>query len=206
MLNKRREAYRESLREEILDAARQLFVLHGYEQTSIRAIAAKVGASPGILYHYFEDKQAIMAHLVSETFTKLSSRLESIRTDNDAVSARMSRGLRAYIEFGLEHPHHYALLFMNPISWEENDRIMQVFHTQGQQTFNCLRLMSRESIEMGILRKDIRDPEELAQTLWAAIHGLVSIQLGCGEGFPFLERSRLADRLLDILMKGILKS
>ncbi len=205
MLKKRREDYRESLREEILDAARQLFVLHGYEQTSIRAIAAKVGASPGILYHYFEDKQAIMAHLVSETFTRLSSRLERIRNDNDHVSARMRRGLRAYIEFGLEHPHHYALLFMNPSSWQGNDRIIHAFQTQGEQTFSCLRQMSQESIEAGILRQEIGNAEELAQTLWAAIHGLVSIQLGCG-GFPFLERSRLADRLLDILMKGILKS
>ena len=95
MVSRRREIYRESLREEILSAARQLFAIHGYEATSMRAIATKVDCSPGILYHYFADKQDIMALLVRETFAKLSTRLNAIREDNDTVSARLRRGLRA---------------------------------------------------------------------------------------------------------------
>ena len=205
VLSKRREAYRESLREEILDAARQLFAVNGYEATSIRSIATKVGASPGILYHYFEDKQDIMAHLVRETFSKLSQRLEAIRGDGDLPEARMRRGLRAYIEFGLEHPHHYALLFMKIDSWDGNEKIQEAFQIQGSAAFNCLRMMARECIDRNVLRPDIRDAEELAQTLWAAIHGLVSIQVSC-KAFPFLERTRLADRLLDIIMAGVLRS
>lgn len=203
-LRSRREAYRESLREEILDAARQLFVVHGYEQTSIRSIATKVGASPGILYHYFEDKADIMAHLVAETFSKLGRRLEAIRSDGDTAEARMRRGLRAYIDFGLEHPHHYALLFMQTGVEESSSKIQLAFANQGMQTFNCLRQISRECIESGALRKEIHDAEELAQTLWASIHGLVSLQVGC-QGFPFLERQRLADRQIDLLMNGMLK-
>lgn len=203
-LTRQRDAYRESLREEILDAARQLFVQNGYEATSIRAIAQKVGASPGILYHYFEDKQDIMALLVRETFSRLSRRIEAIRTDTDHATARLRRGLRAYIEFGLEHPHHYSLLFMKPDSWEGNERILNVFQTDGEATFHCLRLMCMECISAGVLRSELSDAEELAQTLWAAIHGLVAIQVGC-KGFPFLERTRLADRLIDILLEGILR-
>jgi AcrR family transcriptional regulator len=204
-LARQRSAYRESLREEILDAARQLFIQYGYESTSIRAIAEKVGASPGILYHYFEDKQDIMALLVRETFAKLSHRVEAIRTDSDHPVARLRRGLLAYIEFGLNHPHHYALLFMKPNSWEGQERILSVFQTDGFATFDSLRLMCAECIAANLLRPALQDPEELAQTLWAAIHGLVSIHLGCRD-FPFLERSRLADRLIDILLTGILRS
>lgn len=204
-LARQRSAYRESLREEILDAARQLFIQNGYESTSIRAIAEKVGASPGILYHYFEDKQDIMALLVRETFAKLSLRVEAIRTDSDHPVARLRRSLLAYMEFGLNHPHHYALLFMKPDSWEGNERILAVFATAGSATFDCLRLMCAECIAANLFRPELQDPEELAQTLWAAIHGLVSLHIGC-QSFPFLERSRLADRLIDILLTGILRS
>jgi AcrR family transcriptional regulator len=203
MLQNRRAAYRESLREDILDAARQLFVNQGYEATSIRNIAAKVGCSPGILYHYFEDKQDIMALLIRETFQKLSARLEAIVSDRDGVEARLRRGLRAYMDFGAEYPHHYALLFMKPTSWEGNEKVIAVFHEEGMRTFECLRYLSRESIEARILRPELKDVEEMAQTLWAAIHGLVSVHIGA-KGFPFLERSRLVDRLVDILMRGIL--
>jgi AcrR family transcriptional regulator len=204
-LARQRSAYRESLREEILDAARQLFIQHGYESTSIRAIAEKVGASPGILYHYFEDKQDIMALLVRETFAKLSRRVEAIRTDRDNPLARLRRGLRAYVDFGLEHPNHYALLFMKPSSWEGSDRILAVFQSDGASTFNCLRLMCAECIGAGLFRAELGDAEEIAQTLWAAIHGLVSVQIGCRD-FPFLEPSRLTDRLIEILLQGILRS
>lgn len=81
-LSKRRATYRESLRQEILDAARDLFVQQGYEATSVRRIAEKVGCSPGILYHYFEDKAAIMAQLVRETFGRLSERMSRMAQED----------------------------------------------------------------------------------------------------------------------------
>lgn len=202
-LRNRREQYRESLREEILDAARQLFVVHGFDATSIRAIAQRVGASPGIIYHYFEDKQDIMALLVRETFAKLRTRLGAIRDDSDSPEARMRRGLRAYIEFGFEHPHHYALLFMKPADLEENSKILAAFQEDGTRTFDCLRGISHQILAAGIIRPEIKDPEELAQTCWVAIHGLVSLRIS-SQGFPWIERERLTDRLVDIIMAGIL--
>jgi AcrR family transcriptional regulator len=209
VLSRKRDQYRESLREEILAAARQLFVAKGYEATSIRAIAERVGASPGILYHYFEDKQDIMAHLVRETFQRLTTKLTAIRLDSDAPLARLRRGLRTYIQFGLEHPHHYSLLFMHPHSWQskdghDSDKIRDVFMTEGDAALDCLRNMSAECIAKGLLRPEFQDPNELAQVLWPAIHGLVSIQITCVT-FPFLESGRLADRLTDILVQGLVK-
>lgn len=205
MLTARRQAYRESLREEILDAARQLFVKNGYGETSMRGIAAKVGCSPGILYHYFQDKGDIMAHLVRETFHQLRTRMTAIRNDHDSVPARMRRGLRAYIEFGLEHPHHYELLFVKPFDFDNNDSIRAAFAEDGDRTFACMRAMAAEAIGSGLVRPEIQDSEELAQTLWVAVHGMVSAQISC-HGFPFIERSRLIDRLVDVLLAGVLKS
>jgi len=86
-----REHYRESLRQDILDAARELFVREGYEATSVRRIAEKVGCSPGILYHYFEDKPSIMAQLVREAFAQLTKRLLAICDDNAPPLDRLRR-------------------------------------------------------------------------------------------------------------------
>jgi AcrR family transcriptional regulator len=46
-------------REAILDAARTEFARHGYGGTGIRPIARAAGVDPALIYHYFEDKQAI---------------------------------------------------------------------------------------------------------------------------------------------------
>ncbi len=170
----------------------------------MRAIASKVDCSPGILYHYFEDKQDIMALLVRETFSILRSSLSAIMNDTDLPEARMRRGLRAYIDFGLAHPHHYNLLFMHPASLEKNEKIKAAFHEDGNLTFNCLRFISSEVYNAKLVRPEIRDSEELAQSLWVAIHGLVSLQI-TSKGFPWIERSRLIERLIDIQMAGILR-
>lgn len=202
MIPQRRAAYRESLRRGILDAARPLFVQNGYEATSVRAIATKAGCSPGILYHYFEDKQSIMAELVAETFAILGARLTAIRLDDSPVMDRLRRCLRTYMGFGLEHPHHYSLLFLKPQKWEGNEKVLEAFQTHGMATFGCLRTLSGEAIAAEALRSEILDSNELAQALWVAVHGLVVAQIiSCG--FPWVEQTRLVDRLIDVLIAGV---
>ncbi len=203
-VSERRTEFRESLREEILDAARQLFVRHGYESTSMRAIAAKAGCSPGMLYHYFEDKPSIMARLVRETFTRMRAHLHEIQHDDSPILDRLRRGLRAYIDFGLTHEHHYALLFMKgDLTLQENAPILAAFVEDGYATFDCLRSLCREAIQSGLLRPEIRDCEELSQALWVSIHGLISLQIN-SKTFNWIERSRLIDRQTDILLHGII--
>src|SRR5207249_1549531 len=59
----RRQRERVQTRQKILDAARRMFVQRGYEATTMRAIAAKIGYTPTAIYHHFEDKEAIVAEL-----------------------------------------------------------------------------------------------------------------------------------------------
>lgn len=196
----RRASYRESLRQEILDAAREMFVREGYEATSVRRIAQKAGCSSGILYHYFEDKAAIMAQLVRETFGQLNERMSRMAQDDAPPIDRLRRALRTYIEFGLEHPHHYGVLFSKPIL--PDGRITQVFHTEGHRCFGCLQDLTAVNIEAGSMRPDLQDPAEVAQALWASCHGMVSV-ITNAKGFPFVERTRLVDRQVDILIEGV---
>ena len=205
MFTRKREAYRESLRQEILDAARPLFARDGYEATSIRKIAEKLGCSTGILYHYFEDKDAIMAALVRETFQKLIARLRPLATDSSPVRDRLRRALRAYIEFGLANPNHYGVLFRKHEQGVVSEQLIEAFHTDGFATFDCMRQLCREALEENQLRADLTDAEEVAQALWMAIHGAVSVRIGA-EGFPFLEQERMTDRVVDILLAGVLRT
>src|SRR5580704_8533698 len=109
----RRAREKEGLREEILDAARTLFVKEGYESVSIRKIAEKIEYSPGTIYLYFHDKAEILAQISEETFSRLEQKLAAINRDQSADPLeRVRRGLRAYIRFGLEHPNRYVLTFV----------------------------------------------------------------------------------------------
>ena len=92
MVAGRRERLRQELRDEILEAARALFVHEGYGSVSMRKIADTVGCAPGTIYLHFADKAAILSAIVVETFTKLDKRMQAIANDKGDPLERLRRG------------------------------------------------------------------------------------------------------------------
>jgi AcrR family transcriptional regulator len=193
----RRAREKEGLREEILDAARTLFVKEGYESVSIRKIADKIEYAPGTIYLYFRDKADILDRICEETFAKLIVKQQAVENDTAPVLDKLRRGLRIYIQFGLDNPNHYILTF---IQAKVNHAADSVFQTAGTKAFACLRQGVQGCVDAGELVSD--DTDELAQTLWAGIHGLTSVLITC-TGFPFVEQNRLIDRMVHTLVEGV---
>lgn len=54
------EEIRRKTHQQIIDAAFELFAKEGYAHTSIATVAKKAGVSKGLIYHYFDSKQAIL--------------------------------------------------------------------------------------------------------------------------------------------------
>src|ERR1051325_9122200 len=102
----RRAREKEALRQEILDAARELFAKEGYENVSMRKVAEKIEYSPTTIYLYFESKADLLYFICEETFAKLHKKMESLNEGCDDPLDCLRKGMRAYIEFGLRHPNH----------------------------------------------------------------------------------------------------
>jgi AcrR family transcriptional regulator len=77
MPRNRRPRDAEAKRNEILDAATELFTQHGYEGTSLKAIATSAGVTANTIYWYFPDKDALLVgvadRLVQGALTELSA-------------------------------------------------------------------------------------------------------------------------------------
>ena len=200
MVTVRRERLKQELRSEIVAAARELFVMEGYANVSMRKIADRVGCAPGTIYLYFDDKDALLSAICVETFAKLNKRMEAIRNDKGDPLERLRRGGRQYILFALDHPHHYLVTFgLTGVARFKNDEARQA----GEQSFNCMRECVRLCVDARLLR--INDVEQVAQSLWACLHGVVMLLITKCD-FPFIEQTRLIDSVLDIALEGIRKS
>src|SRR5437667_7503849 len=103
-VKERRARQKKFLRQEILDAASELFVRDGYENVSMRRIADKIEYSPTTIYIYFKDKAELLEQVCKETFGRLVQRLSKIMEQPGDPVERLKRGLIAYIEFGLANP------------------------------------------------------------------------------------------------------
>ena len=74
-------------RDAILDAASALFAEHGYEGASIRAIAAAGGVDPGLIRHFFGDKQTLFTTVVADR-TAIPGRLAAAVGDDPSTAGR----------------------------------------------------------------------------------------------------------------------
>lgn len=165
---------KEELKEQILKAAKRLFIERGFEKTSIRNIADEIEYSPGIIYHYFQDKNEIFHSLHQEGFQELRKRMEILGAVEDPMSRLKAMG-KIYIQFALENTDMYDLMFIieAPIDHVENrDDLCWI---EGDSTFNLLRSTVHECIQKGHFEGHHLEP--LSFLIWSTVHGMVSLKI-----------------------------
>jgi AcrR family transcriptional regulator len=169
----RRSRERAGTRQRILDAAREMFVQHGYEATTMRAIAARIEYTPTAIYHHFRNKEALLTELGGLDFRALASAFQRIGRIEDPIERLRRLGL-AYVDFALEHPMQYQLLFMTRHPKVDDKR------TRGdpsEDAYAFLRETCAAAIASGRLRAEYRDADQLSQMMWAALHGLLALHI-----------------------------
>jgi AcrR family transcriptional regulator len=169
----RRTRERAETRQMILDAAREMFVQHGYEATTMRAIAQKIEFTPTAIYHHFENKEALLRELCEADFRSLSAAFQRIGRIEDPIE-RLGRLGEAYVEFALDHPMQYQLLFMtrHPHVVERDPAAEPSEHAYAFLLQTCAA-----AIATGRLRSEFTDPDELAQIAWSSLHGLLALHI-----------------------------
>lgn len=111
-IRERHERDREALRRAILDAARELFVNHGYENVSMRKIAERIEYSPAAIYSYFPSKDDILIALAEEG-VRLFSDLSIGPLEGLPAIERLRRVVLRLYRFSIEHPQYFALMFVD---------------------------------------------------------------------------------------------
>lgn len=168
---------REAKREEILNAARELFVTVGPEQTTMRRIGQRIGQTTGALYAHFKDKESILRELCVHDFLALRQAFQEAEAQDDPVQRLRTIG-RKYAEFALTHPNHYRLMFLAPHDPRvEEDAKERMQGNPDEDAYAYLLTCVSRAMAAGVFRPEYDDPELLAQVLWAALHGVIALEL-----------------------------
>ena len=97
----RQQAMNDSRRALMLDAARSVFERLGIEGASIREIAKQAGYTPGAIYSYFENKEAIYGALLAESLERLNAVVDAAGTGiNETASPAALLEAKASAWFG----------------------------------------------------------------------------------------------------------
>ncbi len=198
-------------REEILQAAKELFLELGYEATTIRRIADRVGVSAPALYLYFPDKEQMMLALCDQTFGYLIESISEIEASVSDPRERIRRFGEAYLKFSQAHPDEYKLVFLGSNIPEAVRKLGHKMPTDdptrpgvtGALVFQRLVAIIAEAEASGL--KLNYPAETCAELCWMAMHGVASAFILKPE-FPWSNRDLLGTGMLDIVMKGILRA
>ena len=194
----RRAREKEQLRDQILSAARELFVTEGYENVSMRKIADKIEYSPTTIYLYFKNKGDLLDSVCKETLLSLLNTLELLNRDKSNPIETLRKSGKVYVEFGLKYPQDYKLTFVVRPQFQKGLGLEE--GSVGERVFNYLRAMVSECIRQRVFRQV--DVDTAGQALWSAVHGVTLLLIDFSD-FPWTEKDKLIDTVINTMIEGL---
>lgn len=198
-IKERHDRERQSVRDAILTAARDLFVAEGYPNVSIRKIAERIEYSPAAIYSYFPSKDDIFFALAEEGFRLMHAGQPSF----EALASlppleRVHQLFWRFYTFSCEYPEYFSLMFVDrsvPRIGREYERF--AFARAGKQT---LIANIEDAVTAGALPSAVA-PETMLHVVSCALIGVAAMRLSAR--LPAEAADALAHDMLSITLAGL---
>lgn len=165
-------------------------------ELSMRSLAGRVGLTPGALYRYFPSKQSILHAYWADALADLRRRVHSIGADEGDPIAAIRRIFAVYTSFCLEDHDRFKVLFL------ENSQGLEDGYSHPEDLLPYEHLVERVNgaMKAGAFRE--ADPEVVAQALWAAAHGGVTLLI-TETTMKLCEPADLLSTIIDNMLRGL---
>jgi AcrR family transcriptional regulator len=169
---------REQRRRQILDVALQLFARDGFERTSVAQIARTAGISKGLMYNYFESKEAMLSAILLRSTQEIASHFDP---DHDGILSKeelhyLIDGIISTIRNNTDFYRLLTNLMLQPHLVE---------HSMPQLSQIGAPLI--KLLQDHFAREGHNDPEAQAYLFGAALNGIIMNYIKNPDNFP-LER------------------
>lgn len=197
-MGRRSDHSREELTRLAVDAARAIMIEEGVSQVSARAVAKRIGYSPGTLYNLFDNIDAVVYQVNADTLHDLAAAaLAAVGDPSEPLDRAVALG-RAYVDFAEAQPQRWLAIFdfrpaaegNRPTGFEE--AVALLFTVVN----DCLApFFSAE-------QTDLRAAS--GRVLWSGVHGIsllnVTGRLGQPEG---ISAADMAELLIRNFLRGL---
>ncbi|MEI6839384.1 MAG: TetR/AcrR family transcriptional regulator [Alcaligenaceae bacterium] len=179
------------LRQELLLTSRELLAEGGPGALSMREVARRAGCTHQAPYHYFKDREVILAALVVEGFTDLAERLQVANrlAGTEGIKATLVASAKAYVEFAISQPGVFQIMFRPDMC--DATRFPDV-QQAGASAYAELATLTQ--IVFGE-----RASAALASILWAQVHGLGCLMIDGSMAAQFPTAQMRARHLQEVI-------
>ncbi|RPJ20620.1 MAG: TetR/AcrR family transcriptional regulator [Chloroflexi bacterium] len=184
-------------REDILEAAAQVFRQKGFHGASMQDIAKAVSLQKASLYHHVSSKQEILLALLDRALELLLERISAISIQELPADKKLREMIRAYLQILTENTDLSAVLLFEHRSLE---RKQHARHVPNRDKFEALwRAVLTEGVTAKLFKCD--DPALTARALLGIMNWTLTWY---SPGGP-LEIDQIADHYSNLLLNGLLK-
>lgn len=213
-ISERKEKEKQIRRNDIIDAAEEVFFSKGYETATMDDVAKKAEFSKRTVYVYFNSKEQLYFEIMVRGYRILIEMIEAAFVDakNENVIERIKLIGNTLYHFNIAYPNYfYAIMsyengekdFVDGISDESREEC----YALGEKIFGYLAAALADGVEEGVIRSDI-DIKSTAIILWSCTIGLFNTLITKRkyiENYHKRNPEKLLLDGLDLLMKMIKK-
>lgn len=193
----RRRRARELGRDQILDAAEEVFARKGFHDATVKEIAATAEFSVGGVYSFFPEKDDLFVQVLERRGSAFMDGMRAVLAEPGSPRAAMHRLADFQVQFFREHAS-FARLFLRTSGVTLGDLESKIDRRAGDRYTEAMNLQAklfREGQDAGELREG--DPEVLAALfsgIIAAYQASDPFVVGTGDGDePLTERMPLEE-------------
>ena len=165
MKKNRKNYHHGDLREQLLDAVRQLIEAHGLDGFTIAEACRLAGVSTAAPYKHFKDREEILREVILAAMTRMGEAMQAAADAHPAGDPRRIVALgKAYVGFARAEPGIFAVMFGHAGTHADDPALAE----EGRGKFAIVLRVVAEHLE-----REMDDPEVIARAyaLWCAVHG-----------------------------------
>lgn len=175
------EEIRQRTRKIIKEAALELFGKFGYHSTSISQIAKAAGVSKGLMYSYFEGKEALLHEIIIEAIEEGEELMEKALSVSDDAYEQLVELVEVSIDWVTGNLHHWKLLTSLAFQMDVLKGLESILHEkQGDAIKQAVDIFERLGVEQ---------PLEEAMVFGALMDGMMLQYMQMEKNYP-MERMK----------------
>ena len=149
----------------IVTTARQLAEAEGWDAVTTRRLSAEIEYSQPVLYAHFTNMDQLTQAVAIDGFDELAETLHTAHAGAATTTDALRELARAYLDFARQNPALYDAMFTRATT----------LHFAAEDTPPELEAAFTELRNAVAALAQHQDPDTLAEVLWSALHGLVTL-------------------------------
>lgn len=157
------------LKRALMRAALEILDEDDVAGVTIRAVAKRAGVSHAAPANHFPDRRALLTTLAAEQFEWIFDAIQAgSRRDDLMPIDRIAVLFHVFLQFGLEHPYRYQLLWR----YDLIDHDADILREPADRVYDFL------TGEIGkIICRETVDPDTVAVAIWSMMHGYLDLRM-----------------------------